>query len=155
MKLNHGTLALTSPAFEMCGRMPDAHSANGAGVSPELSWSGVPEGTRSFALVVHDPDAPRVDGFVHWVLSGIPADATGIPEGGGAEYTQGLNGRGEPGWRPASPPPGHGTHHYFFHLYALDEDLDLPAGLTAAELLDRIAPHVVNQARLVGTYAND
>jgi Raf kinase inhibitor-like YbhB/YbcL family protein len=155
VKLNHGTLALTSPAFAPGGRLPDAHSANGDGTSPELAWSGVPEGTRSFVLVVHDPDAPRVDGFVHWVLYGIPGGVTSVPEGGGAEYRQGLNGRGGTGWRPAAPPPGHGTHHYFFHLFALDQDLDLPAGLSARDVLDRIDPHVLEQARLVGTYSND
>ncbi|WP_324275557.1 YbhB/YbcL family Raf kinase inhibitor-like protein [Blastococcus brunescens] len=155
MKLNLGELVVTSPAFSHGGRLPDAHSANGEGVSPELSWSGVPEGTRSFVLVVDDPDAPLVGGFVHWVLYGIPADATSIQQGGGAQYRQGLNSRGEPGWRPASPPPGHGTHHYFFHLYALDEDLGLPEGLPAREVLDRIGAHVINQARVVGTYSND
>ncbi|TQN38009.1 PBP family phospholipid-binding protein [Blastococcus colisei] len=155
MKLNHGTLVVTSTAFSHGGRMPDAHSANGEGVSPELSWSGVPDGTRSLALIVEDPDAPLVGGFVHWVLYGIPADVTSIPEGGGAEYRQGLNSRGELGWRPAAPPPGHGTHHYFFHLFALDDDLDLPAGLAARDVLDRIDPHVINQARVVGTYSND
>lgn len=155
MKANLGTLTVTSPAFAHGESIPDAHSSNGSGVSPELSWAGIPDNTGTFALVVHDPDAPLIEGFVHWVLYGIPSSVTTIPEGGGSEYRQGHNGVGVPGWTPAAPPPGHGTHHYFFHLYALKDAVDLPAGLTARELLDRIDPHVINQARLVGTYSND
>jgi Raf kinase inhibitor-like YbhB/YbcL family protein len=154
LKFNLGTLQITSSAFEPDGRMPDAHSSGGAGVSPPLAWTGVPEGTTSFAVIVHDPDAPLIDGFTHWVLYGIPGDVREIAEGGGAEYVQGLNGIGKPGWAPAAPPAGHGTHHYFFHLYAIGGDNDLPEGLSMAELLQRIDADVINQARVVGTYSN-
>jgi Raf kinase inhibitor-like YbhB/YbcL family protein len=154
MKINRGTLALGSPAFEHGGPIPFAHSSRGSGVSPALRWEGVPEGTRSFALLVHDPDAPVIDGWTHWVLSGIPAGTTSIPEGGGLEYRQGINSRGETGWTPVGPPPGHGRHHYVFHLYALDADPVLPDRLTGAAMLDLIEPLVINQARVVGTYSN-
>jgi Raf kinase inhibitor-like YbhB/YbcL family protein len=154
LKFNLGTLQITSSAFEPDGRMPDAHSSTGTGVSPPLEWSEVPEGTTSFALIVHDPDAPLIDGFTHWVVYGIPGDVRELPEGGGAEYVQGLNGMGKPGWLPAAPPAGHGTHHYFFHLYAIGGDGELPEGLSMTELLERIDPDVINQARLVGTYSN-
>ena len=154
MKVNLGALSISSGAFEHGSRMPDAYTANGAGVSPPLSWSGVPEATRSFALIAHDPDAPLVNGFTHWVLYGIPADVREIPEGGGEEYVHGRNGMGQPGWAPAAPPASHGTHFYYFHLYAVGGDAALPAGLSAEELLRRIDADVLEQARLVGTYAN-
>jgi Raf kinase inhibitor-like YbhB/YbcL family protein len=154
MKVNLGSLAVTSPAFEHGSRIPDEHSSNGAGTSPALSWTGVPQGTRSFALVVHDPDAPLIDGFTHWVLYGIPADVRELPAGGGSQYTQGHNGMGQPGWTPPAPPPGHLTHHYFFHLYAIGGDPELPPRLSASELLERIDADVINQARAVGTYSN-
>ncbi|MBV9594442.1 MAG: YbhB/YbcL family Raf kinase inhibitor-like protein [Actinobacteria bacterium] len=133
--------------------MPTDHSVDGRNVSPALTWTGVPDGTRSFALIVHDPDAPLIDGFVHWVVYGIPAGVTSIPSGGGSDFQQGRNGMGSPGWMGAAPPPGHGTHHYYFHLFALDSPMDLSDGLTARELLDAIGPHVLNQARVVGTYS--
>ncbi|WP_238015709.1 YbhB/YbcL family Raf kinase inhibitor-like protein [Dactylosporangium sp. AC04546] len=155
MKINRGTLSINSPAFEHGRRMPDDQSTNGKGTSPALAWTGVPDGTRSYALVAHDPDAPLIDGFTHWVLYNIPATVTSLPEGGGAEHTQGTNSRGAAGWTPAAPPPGHGTHCYYFHLYALDAELDLREGLSMAELLPTIDPHVINQARVVGTYSND
>jgi Raf kinase inhibitor-like YbhB/YbcL family protein len=153
MKFNLGTLSVTSSAFEPGGRLPDTYSANGAGVSPPLAWSGVPDGTTSFALVVHDFDAPLITGFTHWVLYGIPGDVREIPEGGGTEYVSGANGLGQAGWLPAAPPAGHGTHYYHFHLYALGNDVKLPPGLSMLELLDRIDPDVINQARVVGTYS--
>jgi hypothetical protein len=154
VKVHLGALTLTSPSFEHTQPMPDAHSSNGAGVSPELTWTGVPEGTRSFALIVHDPDAPLTNGFTHWVAYGIPADARGLSEGATGGFVAGVHSMGEPGWVPAAPPPGHGDHHYFFHLYALDADLGLPPGLDARQLLERIDDHIIEQARLVGTYRN-
>ncbi|CUR58452.1 conserved hypothetical protein [metagenome] len=156
MKINRGTLQVAAAAFDHGAPMPQRHSVDGIGVSPELSWVGAPEGTASFALVVHDPDAPVVDGFTHWVVYGIPASTNALPEGVGADHVDGLNSKGTPGWYPAAPPPGHGTHHYFFHLYALDAGLPgLPASLGAAELLSRIDPHILNQARVVGTFRRD
>ena len=81
------------------------HEVIGVDVSPELAWSGVPEGTKAFAIVVHDPDAPLVDGFTHWVAYGIPGSASGLPEGGG-DAVQGINSMGEPGYMGPAPPPG-------------------------------------------------
>lgn len=155
MKVNLGTLTISSPAFKHGGQLPDTYSANGAGVSPPLSWTGVPDGTRSFALVVHDWDAPLLGGFTHWVLYGIPGDVREIPEGGGKEHVQGVNGAGQPGWMAAAPPPGHGTHFYHFHVFAVGGEPDLPPGLSMAELLSRIDADVINQARVVATYSND
>jgi phosphatidylethanolamine-binding protein (PEBP) family uncharacterized protein len=102
VKVHLGALTLTSPSFEHGQPMPDRHSSNGAGVSPELAWTGVPEGTRSFALIVHDPDAPLTNGFTHWVAYGIPANARSLGEGATEGFVAGVHGMGEPGCVPAA-----------------------------------------------------
>jgi Raf kinase inhibitor-like YbhB/YbcL family protein len=151
-KIHLGKLAITSPAFKHGKPIPAEHSGDGPDVSPELSWQAVPAGTRELAVVVHDPDAPLTDGFTHWVIYGIPADATGIPRGGGSAFREGPTDFGNQGYQGPAPPPGHGTHYYYFHLYALDAPVDAGPGLTRRELLERIDDHIIEQARLVGTY---
>ncbi|MEJ7798422.1 MAG: YbhB/YbcL family Raf kinase inhibitor-like protein [Solirubrobacteraceae bacterium] len=151
-KLNVADLELHSPAFGQHERIPRRHADDGENVAPMLQWSGAPAGTKAFAVVVHDPDAPLVDGFTHWVAYGIAGDATGVPEGGG-DAVAGTNSSGDSAYGGPAPPPGHGTHHYYFWVYALDEDLDLAPGMARRALLDRIEDHVIEQARLVGTYA--
>ena len=153
-KLNVADLRLRSPAFEGHKPIPPRHSSDGEDVAPPLEWSGVPEGTKSFAIVMHDPDAPLVDGFTHWVAYGIPGDATGVPEGGG-DAVAGSNSFGNRGYNGPAPPPGHGPHHYYFWVYALDDELDLKPGLDRRELLERTEDHVIEQARLIGTYVNE
>jgi Raf kinase inhibitor-like YbhB/YbcL family protein len=153
-ELNVADLKLSSPAFKHHESIPAKHASDGEDVAPELSWSGVPDGTKAFAIVVHDPDAPLVDGFTHWVAYGIAGDTTSLPEGGG-DVTEGVNSMGESGYMGPAPPPGHGTHHYYFWIYALDEDVELPPGLDRRALLERIEDHVIEQARLVGTYRNE
>jgi Raf kinase inhibitor-like YbhB/YbcL family protein len=150
-KLNVQDLAIRSSAFDPHGQIPERHTGDGEDVAPALSWTGVPEGTASIAVVVHDPDAPLVDGFTHWVAYGIPGDATGLPEGGGGAV-HGENSFGNRGYNGPMPPGGHGPHHYYFWVYALDEDLGLEPGLSRRELLARIEDHVIEQARVIGTY---
>jgi Raf kinase inhibitor-like YbhB/YbcL family protein len=152
-KLNVADLKVSSPAFDHHREIPARHSGDGEDVSPALEWSGVPEGTKAFAVVVHDPDAPLVDGFTHWVAYNIPGDVTSLPEGAD-NVTQGVNSMGNEGYMGPAPPPEHGNHHYYFWVYALDDDLDLPPGLDRRGLIDRIEDHVIEQARLVGTYRN-
>ena len=153
MALNLGDLKITSSTFESGGGIPAMCAKANENVSPQLQWSGAPEGTREFALICHDPDAPMPHGWTHWVLYGIPASVTELPEGsGGAGYLQGGNDYGEQGWGGPMPPPGHGTHHYYFWVYALDTELGADAGLTRLELLERLDGHVLEQARIVGTY---
>ena len=152
VKIHLGDLAITSPSFEHGNPIPTEHAGDGADVSPELSWQAVPRGAREFALVCHDPDAPLTYGFTHWVVYGIPADSTGIPKGGGSAFKEGPNDFGDQGYKGPAPPPGHGTHYYYFHLYALDTVLDAGPGLTSRQLLERIDDHIIEQARLVGTY---
>ena len=148
-------MQLASSAFENHGAIPAKYTGEAEDVSPALSWSAAPEGTKSFVLICHDPDAPLVKpgtyGFVHWVLYGIPGSVTELPEGV-AEYTQGVNDFGNAGYGGPMPPPGHGPHHYFFWLLAMDANPELPAGFTMWELLAEIEPRVIGMNRLVGTY---
>jgi len=154
------TLTITSTAFAAGQRIPSKYTGEGADVSPALSWSGVPAGTVELALICDDPDAPAGD-WVHWVIYKIPATATGLPEGikrveKVGEPTgalQGKNSWGTLGYRGPMPPPGHGTHHYHFKLYALDSALSVPAGLTKEKLLEAMRGHIKAQAELVGTYS--
>lgn len=149
-------MRLTSSSFEQGSAIPTKYTGDADDVSPALSWTDVPEGTRSFALICHDPDAPLVKpgtyGFVHWVLYGIPGDASGLAEGV-ADYVQGINDFGNPGYGGPMPPPGHGTHHYFFWLLALDSEPELSPGLTMWELLDKLEPSIIGMNRLMGTYS--
>ena len=150
------SMKLTSSAFEPGGPIPARYTGEAEDVSPALAWSDVPEGTKSFALICHDPDAPLVKpgtyGFVHWVLYGIPGTAMELPEDV-ADYVKGVNDFGNAGYGGPMPPPGHGTHHYFFWLLALDSEADLAPGLTLWELLERIEPNIIGMNRLVGTYS--
>lgn len=148
-----GELSITSSAFQHAGTIPTAHTVEGEDVAPPMSWSSVPDGTQQLALVCHDPDAPLTHGFTHWVAYGIPAEATGIPEGGDANLVNGTNDFGKEGYGGPAPPPGHGVHHYFFHLYALDAELDLEPGLSRQALLEAIDDHIIEQARIVGTFS--
>ena len=154
MKINLGTLTIASPAFDHGGLIPTRYTGSGDGVSPPLVWSNPPAGTKSFALVSDDPDAPLITGFPHWVAYGIPAEATELAENAQTGFVSGLNGIGTEGWVPPGPPPGHGDHFYYFHIYALNADLGLAPGLTKDQLLATIDEHVIEQARVVGRYGN-
>jgi len=152
VKLRMGTLKLSSRAFEPLGPIPDRHSGYGGSRSPALQWTGAPSATKEFALICHDPDAPLPRGFTHWVLYGMPPDTTGVGERGGGHFTQGPNGTGKSEYFGPMPPEGHGLHHYYFWLYALDKALGLKAGLDRDALLAAIEDHVIEQARFVGVY---
>ena len=151
-------MQLTSSAFSAGNAIPAKHTGEGEDVSPALEWSDAPAGTRSFALVCHDPDAPLLTtngyGFVHWVLYGIPGDVSSLAENSG-DYTQGNNDFGNNGYGGPMPPEGHGVHNYFFWVLALDEALDLPSGLTMLELFEKVESHCIGMNRLVGTYQRD
>jgi Raf kinase inhibitor-like YbhB/YbcL family protein len=148
-------MQLTSTAFDAHSAIPKKHTGEGEDVSPPLAWSGAPDGARSFAVVCHDPDAPLVKpgtyGFVHWVLYNIPGSASSLPEATDG-YTRGRNDFDGEGYGGPMPPEGHGVHHYFFWVLALDSAPDLDPGLTLWELLEKIEPHVLAMNRLVGTY---
>ena len=142
--------ALESSAFENAQAIPSRHSCEGEDVSPPLRWSNVPEGARSLALVVDDPDAPG-GVFTHWIAWGLDPATEGLSEGERAPY-EGQNDFGATGYRGPCPPPGHGRHRYVFRLYALDADLELGAGLAKTELEQAIEGRVLTIAELVGTY---
>ena len=143
-------LALTSSAFAIGGRIPRRGACEGEALSPPLAWQGTPPGTRSFALIVDDPDAPG-GAFTHWVAWGIAAEAGGLAEGE-TPPGEGRNDFGTVGYRGPCPPPGHGPHHYFFRLYALDSDPALTAGARRPELAQALEGHVLASAELVGLY---
>lgn len=149
-------MTLTSSAFEPGTSIPAKHTGEGEDISPALSWSNPPEGTKSFAVICHDPDAPLVTprgtyGFVHWVLYNIPASVSSLDEGM-KEHTSGKSDFGKLGYGGPMPPNGHGTHQYYFWVLALNDELNLEAGLTLWELLERIEPQVTGMNRLVGLY---
>lgn len=141
---------LTSTAFADGAEIPVKYTGDGAGVSPPLVWSFLPEGTRSLALIVHDPDAPSGD-FTHWVAWDIDPEPGGLNEDAPAP-AEGANGRGETGYMGPSPPPGHGPHRYFHDLLALDTELDLQPGASREQLEGALDGHVLAKAQLVGTY---
>jgi Raf kinase inhibitor-like YbhB/YbcL family protein len=143
-------MELTSAAFADGGTIPADYSCDGQDISPALSWSGAPQGTQSFALILDDPDSPGGD-FTHWVIFNIPADATGLEAATTDGALQGENDFGTIGYRGPCPPSG-SSHHYRFTLYALDIILELDAGATRAQLLDVMASHILAQAELVGVY---
>lgn len=149
------SIQLTSQAFANAGSIPAKHTGEGEDVSPALQWNDAPEGTQSFAVVCHDPDAPLLTptgyGFVHWVLYGIPGDVNELAENSSA-HTQGKNDFGNTGYGGPMPPEGHGVHNYFFWILALDAVLDLPDGLGMLELFERVEPHCIGMNRLIGTY---
>lgn len=149
-------MQLLSNTFVSGGAIPKRCSTEGEDLAPHLKWINAPEGTKSFALFCHDPDAPLASpgsyGFVHWVLYNLPAWQTELPEGALNNGTQGVNDFGNPGYGGPLPPPGHGVHHYFFVLMALDKVLDLKPGLTLWQLMTSVESHVIGMNRLMGTY---
>jgi Raf kinase inhibitor-like YbhB/YbcL family protein len=148
-------MQLTTTAFHDRGPIPRRYTGEAEDVSPALSWHGAPQAARSFAVICHDPDAPLVQpgsyGFVHWVLYNLPASCTGLEEGS-EQGAVGANDFGGTGYGGPMPPEGHGVHHYFFWVIALDDELDLPAGLTMWQFLERAESHILGMNRLVGTY---
>lgn len=149
-------MELKSPAFQNGGVIPKRYTGEGLDVSPPLVWSGEPAGTKSFALICDDPDAPGKT-WVHWVLYGIPPTAhelkEGIPKQGVLSdgMLQGKTDFGDVGYGGPMPPPGK-PHRYMFKLYALDTVLSLKPAITKADLLKAIEGHVLKESLLMGTY---
>ena len=147
---------VTSPAFRNGNAVPKQFTCDGSDTPPPLEVSGAPEGTRSFAVIMDDPDAPNGT-FTHWLMWDIPITREGLPEDVGHEgdFTdgarQGDNDFGERGYSGPKPPRGE-THHYHFKLFALDAPLKLEEGAHKDELLRAMKGHVLDQAEVVGLY---
>lgn len=149
-------MQLTSAAFEAGTEIPAEYTSDGNDISPELSWEDVPSHTKSFVLIMHDPDAPRSGGFTHWVVYNI------TPETGHLEKNvpkqeriagvaiQGKNDAGKIGYLGPAPPSG--VHRYFLRLFALDSALDLGPRATHTEVSAAMKGHILAQAELMGTY---
>lgn len=147
---------LSSTAFKAGAEIPKQYTCDGADLSPALSWSGAPAGTKCFALIADDPDAP-VGTWIHWVLYDLPSTAAELPQGVPADDTlasgarNGVNDFRKAGYGGPCPPPGK-PHRYFFKLYALDAPTNLKPRATKADVLRAIEGHVLGQAELMGTY---
>jgi Raf kinase inhibitor-like YbhB/YbcL family protein len=143
-------LELTTTAFAEGANIPREHTGDGANSAPPLKWPDPPPGTRSFALICDDPDAPRGT-WVHWVLFNLPADQRELASAVPASAKQGKNDFGKLGYGGPAPPPGK-PHRYFFKLYALDTVLDLNAGASKAQLLAAMKGHILAEGQLMGRY---
>ena len=149
---NGDKMELKSNAFENNGKIPSKHTCDGENVSPQLSISGVPENSKSLVLIMDDPDAVKPAGKVwdHWIVFNIPPETKEIPE---AQEPQGIHGKGTSGnlnYRGPCPPDA--EHKYFFKLYALDTNFDLPQGSEKKEVEEAMKSHIIEQTQLIGRY---
>jgi hypothetical protein len=166
-QIGRENMKLSSPAFPNNARIDRQHTADGDDTSPPLSWRDVPDGARSLALICDDPDAPSPkhpakQPWVHWVIFNIAPDISGLPAGVSRKaepdeirgVRQGANSwpSDNLGYRGPAPPPGSGPHRYFFKLYALDAQLDLPPGATKEQLVQAMSGHVLAEGQLIGIY---
>lgn len=144
------SLRVASPAFRANGSIPAEHTSDGADVPPQLAWSSPPPGTKSIAILVEDPDAPRGRTWVHWIVTGISPtqttlDGNHLPSGA----TVGVNDWGQRSWMGPNPPDG--RHRYFFKVFALDIALAAP-NMRKPELLAAMKGHILARGELIGTY---
>lgn len=154
-------IIVTSPAIDADGWLSADHSQAGDETSPPVSWSG-PLEVVTWALVVEDPDAPRDEPALHWLVWNIPGAWTGLPANldktahpeGGHDLVQGLNSRGRPGWLGMAPPQGHGPHRYYFQLFGLDRHLDLAEDIPLVEFVNVLRSATVARGELVGRFEN-
>lgn len=146
-------MRLESSAFQSGGKIPTKYTCNGEGLTPPLMLSEIPVSTKSLALTVEDPDAPRGT-FDHWVIWNIPANTNTIKEGTPPGGIFGQNSSGTTNYVPPCPPSG--EHRYYFRLYALDvelsENLNLMGGGAKAGLLNAMSSHILDKAELLGVY---
>ena len=160
------SFTVTSTTLTEGGGTPTAQMSGlfgvpgGEDISPQLSWSGAPEGTKSYAVTVYDPDAPTGSGFWHWAVADLPATVTELPEGAGDDTGSGLpegavqlrTDGGTTRFIGAAPPAGHGPHRYFFVVHALDtESIGVPADASPAFLGFNMASHILGRAVLTVT----
>ena len=153
-------MEVRSSAFAANAPIPDRYSAYHDNQSPPLAWSGAPERTRAFAVVVEDPDAPGTEPFVHWLVAAVPAQTHALPQDlpdspalqAVGDARQGMTSVGRRGWFGPRPPAG-GPHHYHFQVFALDAPVFLAPGFDREKLVAAMKGHVLARGDLVGTYA--
>ena len=149
-------ISIKSPAFAEGDMIPQAYTCDGKDISPALTWSAVPSGCKSIAVICDDPDAP-MGTWVHWVIFNIPANATSLPEGVPKDKVladgskQGSNDFRRIGYGGPCPPAGP-AHRYFFKIYALDASLELQPGASKKELLKAMEGHILSEGQLMGKY---
>jgi len=156
----HMELSLFSPAFDDGQEIPVNFTDEAEDISPPLEWSNVPDGTREFAMICEDPDAPQSEPFVHWVVYNISPTTTQLPEGllpverldAPIRADQGINSFGKLGYNGPMPPRGHGVHRYLFKIYALDTELGLAPGASKSALLKAMEGHLLNEGLLIGVF---
>jgi Raf kinase inhibitor-like YbhB/YbcL family protein len=153
-------ISVTSDDFQNGMPIPTQFTQYGANISPSLKWSGVPSNAKELVLVLEDPDAPRPNPIVHWVVYQIPPTSTGLSRGDGSDKEarsaikakHASNYNHKEAYDGPKPPPGHGVHHYHFQLFALDAPLDLRGEPERDDLVKAMQGHVIAQGELVGTY---
>jgi len=157
-------LTMSSTSIEHGSRLPEAQVFNGWGMSggntsPQLSWSGAPQGTQSYAVTCFDPDAPTPSGFWHWLLVGVPASVTTLQAGAGTADTAPsgavhvVNDFGDKRYDGAAPPPGDHEHRYLFAVHALDtDDLGLDDTASAASTAFAVGMHTLARGVISATY---
>jgi Raf kinase inhibitor-like YbhB/YbcL family protein len=145
-----GKMKITSPAFQQGANIPKQFTCDGADTSPALQIEGAPAEAKSLALIVDDPDAPS-GLFTHWIAWNIDPKTTSIGEGTAPKGVSGANDFGKSGYGGPCPPSG--THRYFFKVFALDRELDFPAGAKRPQLDAAIKGHVIAQGELMGRYS--
>jgi hypothetical protein len=148
-------MTISSKSFQHEGLIPARYTCTGSNISPDISWSGIPRGTRSFALICNDPDAPSGN-WIHWVLFNIPVSVNRLLENfqpGGSVSGSIKNGRNDAGLLGYyGPCPPSGIHRYYFRVYALDVVLKAEEGLSAAELEKSMEGHILGKGELMGKY---
>lgn len=141
---------VSSSAFSEGESIPEKYTCDGQNISPPLKWNGVPEKTKSIALICEDPDAPSGI-FTHWVLYDLPGTTTELVEGSSGQGKEGVNGFGKNGYGGPCPPPG-GAHRYFFRVYALDTESLGNTGSLKEDLTTAMQGHILAQGQLMGRY---
>ena len=150
---------VTLPTQAPDGRLPDRCSAYHDNISPPVEWEEV-EGAEYYAVIVEDPDAPREQPFVHWMIWNIQGERTSIPEGVGNDSRlitpqggiQGRNGRGGYGWFGPRPPAGHGVHRYYFQVFALNDWIEMGPDTPLNELLNALKARTIAKGEMMATY---
>ena len=143
-------MKIASSAFQEAASIPSKFTCDGPDASPPLRISDVPSGAKSLVLIVDDPDAPG-GLFTHWIVWNIPPQTVSIAEGSSPKAVQGTNDFGKSGYGGPCPPAG--THRYYFRIFALDRELDLPFGARRAQIDAAIKGHVIAQGELMGRYS--